>query len=88
MNDLGIHTTWYLKTRIVLILDFAKPSAHIYVDAVGLNDNEYNSVMRQTRVKNRLASLRVDHLTDTNTDAAAAFAEVYKHIFSMSRQVF
>lgn len=68
-------------------LDFVKPSARTYHDAISLIDKEYNSVVRQTRVKNHLASLRVDHLIDANTDAAAALAKVYKRILSMCRQV-
>lgn len=68
-------------------LDFAKRFAYTYLDAVSLFDKKFDSVVRQTRVKNHLVSLEVDHLIDKNTNAAAALAKVYKHISLTTRQV-
>lgn len=64
-----------------------KPPARTYLDARGLIDREYNSVVIQAKVENHLALLRVDHLIDRNTDSAAAFARVYRRVLSISRQV-
>lgn len=50
-------------------------------------DKEYNSIVRQTRVKNYLNGLRVSNLMDVRTDPAAALSKVYKGILKMSHQV-
>lgn len=66
--------------------DVVKPSAPTYPDAVSLMDKEFSSVLRQTKVKTQLAPLRMDHLIDGNTDAAAAYMTDHKLILPMSRQ--
>lgn len=68
-------------------LEKVKPNAKTYVDAVIMIDKEYNSVVRQTRVKNHLSSLRLATYITSEVDTAAALAIVYKRILSMSRQV-
>lgn len=48
---------------------------------------EHNLVARQSRVKNHLNSLRVVHLIDKKTNAAAALSKVFKRILSISHRV-
>lgn len=55
--------------------------------AVEMVDKAYNSIVRQTRVKNYLNGLRVSNLMDVRTNAADALSKVYKVILKISRQV-
>lgn len=68
-------------------LDSVRPNASTYEEAVTLLEKEYNSVVRQTRVKNHLNGLRLTQFINNDTDTAGALAKVYKRILTMSRQV-
>lgn len=68
-------------------LDSVKPVAKSYSGAVELLEKEYNSVVRQTRVKNHLNGLRLSQFINDETDVASALAKVYRRILTMSRQV-
>lgn len=52
-----------------------------------LLEQDYNSVVRQTRVKNHLNGLWIEHFVKYNVEIPAALAKVYKRILAMSRQV-
>lgn len=68
-------------------LDRVQPYANTYVQAVDMIDKEYNSPVRQTRVKNYLSSLRVSTFVEEGTEISQALAKIYKTILKMSRQV-
>lgn len=68
-------------------LESVKPNSETYDNAVELLEKEYNSIVRQTRVKNHLNSLRLTQFITADTDTASALAKVYKRILNMSRQV-
>lgn len=68
-------------------VDRVKNYATNFEHAVELVDIEYNSAVRQSRVKNYLNSLRVSDFINSDTDAAKALSKVYKAILKMSRQV-
>lgn len=68
-------------------LDQVKPHAQTYREAVDLIDTEYNSIVRQTRVKNHLSTLRVKDYETEDTETAAALAKVYNCILTLSLQV-
>lgn len=48
---------------------------------------EYNSVVRQTRIKNHLSGLRIERFVKDDVNTAAALVVVCKRILTMSRQV-
>lgn len=64
-----------------------KDYAHSFDHAINLIDEEYNSIVRQNRVKNYLNSLRITDFISSTTDEAAALSKVYKAILKLSRQV-
>lgn len=68
-------------------LDSVKPTAQSNDEAVTLPEKDFNSAVRQTRVKKYLGGLRLTQYLNDSTDTAAALAKVCKHILSMSRQV-
>ena len=49
-------------------------------------ESEYNSAVRQTRVKNYLNTLRVTSFVAQGTEMSAALAKVYNSIIQLSRQ--
>lgn len=68
-------------------VDRVKAYATTFDQAVRMIDSEYNSPVRQNRVKNVLTSLRVTNFMNENVDTAMALAKVYKLILKLSRQV-
>lgn len=68
-------------------IDRVKAYANTFEQAVRMIDEEYNSPVRQARVKNFLSSLRVHDYIRDKIDAATALAKVYKLILKLSRQV-
>lgn len=52
-----------------------------------LINQEYNSPVRQTRVKNFLNSLRVSNFVQPDMEVSLAVAKVYKSILQLLRQV-
>lgn len=68
-------------------IDRVKAYATTYEQAVGMIEAEYNSPVRQSRVKNYLNSLRMHDFIGDKTDSAAALAKVYRTILKLSRQV-
>lgn len=68
-------------------VDTVKSAANTYSEAFKLLEGKFNSVVRQTRVKNHLSNLRVRSYESEDTDTAAALYTVYKRILTLSRQV-
>lgn len=58
-----------------------------FQQAVEMIDHEYNSIVRQTRVKNYLNNLRVSEFESNGNEISVALAKVYKTILKLSRQV-
>ena len=54
--------------------------------AVSMIEEEYISVVRQTRVKNCISNLRLTSFTSDGTEESAALAKVYKITIQFSRQ--
>lgn len=50
-------------------------------------DQEYNSPVRQTRMKNFYDSIRVSEFVNQGVEISLALAKVYKLILQLSRQV-
>lgn len=61
--------------------------AQTFQQAVDMVNQEYNSPVRQTRVKNYLNSLRVSEFVKKGDEKSAALAKVYRLITKLSRQV-
>lgn len=68
-------------------LDRVQNYATNFPQAVEMIDREYNSPVRQTRVKNYLNGLRVSEFVTEGTEISSALAKVYKLILKLSRQV-
>lgn len=68
-------------------LESVKTNVETYREAANLLKKEYNSVVRQTRVKSHLSGLRVERFVENDVDTATALAVVYKRILTMSRQL-
>lgn len=60
--------------------------ASSYQQAVGMINSEYNSPVRQTRVKNYLTSLRLDSFESKGIRTSAALSQIYTIITKFSRQ--
>lgn len=67
--------------------EFVKPNTEIYKEETELLEKGYNSVVRQTRVKNHLSAFRLAHYKNDSVDTADAMSIVYKRIISPSSQV-
>lgn len=61
--------------------------AQTFQQAVELVNEEYNSPVRQMRVKNHLNSLRISEFIKKGDEVSVALAKVYKLITKLSRQV-
>lgn len=68
-------------------LDRVQSYATSFHQAVEMIDREYNSPVRQARVKNYLNSLRVSDYVAKGTEISMALTKVYRQILQMSRQV-
>lgn len=55
--------------------------------AVEMINREYNSLVRQKRVKNYLYTLRVSEFVESGMEISIAFAKMYKLVTKLSRQV-
>ena len=75
-----------MVTQKKVYLDKVDGYATGFQQAVSMIEEEYNSVVRQTRVKNYLSSLRISSFTSDGTEESAALAKVYKVILKFSRQ--
>eukprot|EP00171_Calliarthron_tuberculosum_P003182 IDg3182t1 len=58
-----------------------------FTEAIRMIDNEYNSIVRQNRVKNHLAGLRLSKYTSEGLDDLLSLEKVYKLITKLSPQV-
>lgn len=67
-------------------LDKVDGYATSFQQAVQMLELEYNSAVRQTRVKNYLNSLRITSFTAEGTEVSAALSNLYKAIIKLSRQ--
>ena len=67
-------------------LDKVDVNATSFQQATQMLESEYNSAVRQTRVKNYLNTLRVASFVAQGTDISAALAKVYKSISQLPRQ--
>lgn len=68
-------------------LDRIDNDVSLYSEAVRLIEDEYNSIVRQNRVKNFLSSLRISGYTKEGMDELAALEKVYKIVTKLSSQV-
>lgn len=68
-------------------LDRVRDYASTFEQAVNMIEMEYNSPVRQTRVKNYLSNLRVSKLVNDGAEVSIALAKVYRQIINLSRQV-
>lgn len=68
-------------------LDRVAHYATTFQQAIDMINQEYNSPVRQTRVKNFLNSLRVSEYVDQGMEVSSALAKVYRLILQLSRQV-
>lgn len=68
-------------------LDRVAHYATTFQQAVEMIDQEYNSIVRQTRVKNYLNNLRVSDFEANGDEISVALMKVYKAILKLSRQV-
>lgn len=68
-------------------IDRVKEYATTFEEAVRMIDEEYNSPVRQARVKKLLNRLRVHYYITDKEDVAMALDKVYKLILKLSRQV-
>lgn len=67
-------------------LDRVDGYATSYQQAIDLIENEYNSPVRQARVKNYVKTLRISTFTREDLDEGAALWKIYKVITKLSRQ--
>ena len=68
-------------------LDRVDNEINTFAEAVRMIGEEYNSLVRQNRVKNHLTGLRITKYTDNNLDELEALERVYKTITKLSPQV-
>ena len=68
-------------------LNVVMPNFNTYNQAIDLIRQEYNSVVRQNRVKNVLNQLRLQEKLGDNQDEREAPAKLYKIITKLSLQV-
>lgn len=68
-------------------LDRIDNDVSLYSEAVRLIENEYNSIVKQNRVKNFLSSLRVSSYMKDGMDELSALEKVYKIVTKLSTQV-
>ena len=67
-------------------LDKVDGYASSFQQAVSMLENEYNSPVRQTRVKNYLNSLRVSSYITQGVESSAALSKIYNSVIKLSRQ--
>ena len=67
-------------------LDKVDGYASSFQQAVSMLENEYNSPVRQNRVKNFLNSLRVSSYITQGVGSSAALSKIYKSVIKLSRQ--
>lgn len=67
-------------------LDRVDGYATSFQQAIDLVEKEYNSAVRQARVKNYLNHLRISTLESEGLDEAAALSKAYKVITKLSMQ--
>lgn len=70
-----------------LFLESVNPNVESYHEAANLLKNEYNSAVRQTRIKFHLSGLWIERFVKDEVDTAAALAVVPKEMFAMFQQV-
>lgn len=75
------------KDALCFYLDALQPYATTYQQAVTMIDREYNSPVRQNRIKNYLNSLRVREFGETGLDVSSCLSKIYKLVLKLSRQV-
>lgn len=68
-------------------LDRVENYATNFQQAVDMINQEYNSPVRQARVKNYLNSLRISDFVNGGMEVSAALAKVYRLVLQLSRQV-
>lgn len=68
-------------------LDRVHGTAATFAQAVDMVSAEYNSIVRQDRVKNYLSSLRLSSFVKDGTDTTAALEKTYKTISKLAPQV-
>ncbi|GAB0496835.1 hypothetical protein MMPV_008156 [Pyropia vietnamensis] len=68
-------------------LDKVQGYATSFTQAVDMISTEYNSIVRQNRVKNYLSSYRMSSLTRDGVSEAAALEQTYKTITKLAPQV-
>ena len=68
-------------------LDHVQPYAANYQQAIEMVNKEYNSNVRQNRVKNYLNSLRISQFAGEGLDELACLEKCYKVITKLARQV-
>ena len=67
-------------------LDKVDGYASSFQQAVSILEKEYNSPVRQTRVKNYLNSLRVSSYITQGVESSAALSKIHKSVIKLSRQ--
>ena len=67
-------------------LDKVDGYATAFQQAVAMLEYEYNSPVRQTRVKNYLNSLRLSSYISQGVEASAALSKIYKSVIKLSKQ--
>ena len=93
-NDYGISVTQKLQYMHNLLrgdakrfyLDKIDGYATYFNQAVGIVEKDYNSTVRQTKVKNYLNTLRISKLVNAGAEMSDALAKVHNIINKLSRQ--
>lgn len=75
-----------LRDALRFYLDQVQPFTVTYQQAIDAIHREFNSAVRQARVKNHLNSLRVSAFVSTGIEISIALSNVYKTILKLSRQ--
>lgn len=71
------------KDALRYYLDQVQPFTATYQQAIDAIDREYNSVVRQTRIKNHLNALRVSSFVSAGIEISVALSNVYKTILKL-----
>lgn len=74
----------FSKNMLRFYLDHVYHYATMYIQAVDMIDSEHNSLIRQSRVKNQLNSLRVRTFMANEPETYAASAKVQVHPEALS----
>lgn len=74
------------KNALRFYLDQVQPFTVTHQQAIGAIDWEYNSAVRQARVKNHLNALRVSSFVSSGMEIYTAISNVYTTILKLSRQ--